>query len=143
MHCVSSWVWWVLAAVGLGVAEAGITTLVFAMFAGGAAAAAALAAAGVGVTVQAIVFLVVTAALLGLVRPVARRHLASGPQVRTGIAALVGKQALVLEQVDGRGGRVKIGGEVWSARSYDGESVIEAGRTVDVLQIEGATALVM
>jgi membrane protein implicated in regulation of membrane protease activity len=59
------------------------------------------------------------------------------------VAALVGKQALVLEQVDGRGGRVKIGGEVWSARSYDGESVLEAGRTVAVLEIEGATALVM
>lgn len=140
---MSPWLWWVLAAVALGIAEAGTTTLVFAMFAGGAAAGAVLAAAGVGVAFQAVTFVVVTAALLGLVRPVAKRHLASGPQVRTGVAALVGKQALVLEQVNGLGGRVKIAGEVWSARSYDGESVLEPGRTVDVLEIDGATALVM
>jgi len=56
--------------------------------------------------------------------------------------ALVGRQAVVLEEVSSEGGRVKLGGEVWSARSYDDDEVIPVGARVDVFQIKGATALV-
>jgi membrane protein implicated in regulation of membrane protease activity len=62
--------------------------------------------------------------------------------LRTGTAALVGQRALVLERVDADGGQVKIGGEVWSARPYDDSDVFEPGARVDVLRIDGATALV-
>jgi membrane protein implicated in regulation of membrane protease activity len=65
------------------------------------------------------------------------------PETRTGVAALVGSRAVVIERVDGDGGRVKLAGEVWSARSYDGHAVLEPGQSVDVIQIEGATALVL
>ena len=74
--------------------------------------------------------------------PIARRHLKQPPLLRTGPAALVGRRAQVLEEVTEHGGRVRIGGEVWSARSYDETLVIPAGSAVDVMQIEGATALV-
>ena len=79
---------------------------------------------------------------LGFVLPVARRHVKQPPLLKTGPAALVGRSASVLEEVDMHGGRVRIGGEVWSARSYDETLVIPVGHTVDVMQIEGATALV-
>jgi membrane protein implicated in regulation of membrane protease activity len=138
-----AWIWWVIVAGVFGLAEVVTTTLVFAMLSGGALAAAVIGAAGLNVVVQIVGFVVVALALLGLVRPVARRHLMSGPSIRTGAAALVGQQALVLAEVNGHNGRVKIGGEVWSARSYDGESVHDVGQTVDVVQIDGATALVM
>jgi membrane protein implicated in regulation of membrane protease activity len=80
--------------------------------------------------------------MITLVRPVARRHLTSHPQLRTGVAALIGREAVVLSAVGREPGRVRIGGEEWSARSYDPDLLIPAGTTVDVFAIEGATALV-
>jgi membrane protein implicated in regulation of membrane protease activity len=142
------WLWWLIVAGAFGLAEVMTTTLVFAMLAGGALAAAVTAAVVGGgsaaVVIQLIGFLVVSVALLGLVRPIAKKHLTSGPRIRTGAAALVGRQAVVLVAVDGHDkGRVKLNGEVWSARSYDGQTVHDVGKTVDVVEIDGATALVM
>ncbi len=79
---------------------------------------------------------------VALLRPVAMRHLRTPASLRTGTAALVGARAMVLERVNADGGRVKIGGEVWSARSFFDAQVIEAGTRVEVAKIEGATALV-
>jgi membrane protein implicated in regulation of membrane protease activity len=79
---------------------------------------------------------------LGVARPIAMRHVRQPPLLRSGTAALVGRTAYVLDDVTARGGRVQIGGEEWSARPYDESLVIPAGSTVDVLQIQGATALV-
>ncbi|HEY6495243.1 MAG TPA: NfeD family protein, partial [Trebonia sp.] len=104
--------------------------------------AAAGAAPSLGLPFQLIAFVVASVAGLGLVLPVARRHLRQPPLLKTGPAALVGRHARVLEEVTGYGGRVRIGGEEWSARSYDETLVIPVGDTVDVMQIEGATALV-
>jgi membrane protein implicated in regulation of membrane protease activity len=81
--------------------------------------------------------------LLGVVRPVARRHRRLGPGLRTGSAALVGRQGVAVTAVDDRGGQVRIGGEVWSARLYAPGAAAEAGSTVDILAIDGATALVL
>jgi membrane protein implicated in regulation of membrane protease activity len=88
------------------------------------------------------VFIAVSLASLAVLRPIARRHLRTPAQIRTGTAALVGSRAVVLDRVDGDGGQVKIGGEVWSARSFDEDHVFEEGARVEVLQIKGATALV-
>jgi membrane protein implicated in regulation of membrane protease activity len=96
--------------------------------------------AGASMTVAA--FVAGSVASLAIVRPIARRHLRTPPHIRTGAAALIGQSATVLERVDADGGMVKIGGEVWTARAYDEDHVIEPGRRVEVLKIEGATALV-
>jgi membrane protein implicated in regulation of membrane protease activity len=86
---------------------------------------------------------VVTAvASLVFLRPIARRHLHTPARIRTGTAALIGSRALALEQVSHHAGTVKIGGEVWTARTYDEDDVIEPGERVEVMKIEGATALV-
>jgi membrane protein implicated in regulation of membrane protease activity len=143
---VDAWVWWVVIAVIFAIVEVTTLSLVFAMFAGGALAAALVDVVdgdANNVFLQIVAFVVVSVALLGVVRPVARRHLMHSPETRTGVAALVGSRALVVERVDGHGGRVKLAGEVWSARSYDGHAVLEPGESVDVIQIEGATALVL
>jgi len=79
---------------------------------------------------------------LGVARPFALRHVRQPPLLRTGTAALIGRPAIVLEEVGPHSGRVRIGGEIWSARSYDDTQLIPAGKTVDVMHIEGATALV-
>src|SRR5919109_1272206 len=82
-------------------------------------------------------------ATLGLfLRPIAKRQLQTPARIRTGTAALIGARAMVLERMDVHGGQVKIGGEVWSARAYDEDEVIEPGTRVEVMQIDGATALV-
>jgi membrane protein implicated in regulation of membrane protease activity len=146
---VDTWVWWVIACAALIGIEVMTLDLVFAMFAGGALAGAAVAALdqttglALGVPVQVGLAIVVAVALLGTVRPVALRHLRQPAAIRTGVAALEGARATVLERVDGSGGRVKLGGEVWSARSYDGHSQFDPGQSVDVIKIEGATALVL
>jgi membrane protein implicated in regulation of membrane protease activity len=123
------------------VAEMTTVHLHFAMFALAAFVAAAVAPAA---PVGAQVAVALGAAAVGLlvIRPFALRHLHSGPDFLSGAAGLVGRQAQVLVRVDGRGGQVKLAGEVWSARSADGASVFETGQDVSVVQIAGATALV-
>jgi membrane protein implicated in regulation of membrane protease activity len=139
---MDEWVLWMLAAGVLAVGE--MFTLGF--FLGPVAIAAVMAAivalAGGGVALQWIVFTAVAAASLLVLRPIARRHLRTPMQLRTGTAALIGAPAIVLERVDGHGGQVKIGGEIWSARSFDEDQAFEPGARVEVLKIDGATALV-
>jgi membrane protein implicated in regulation of membrane protease activity len=134
-------VWLIVAAVLLGgeVATMSIFLGPLALAAGGAAVVAGV---GGGVALQFIVFVVGSIAALGLLRPAVLRRLHRGPVLRTGAAALVGEPAVALARVDADGGRVKIGGEEWTARSYSEEEVIEPGTRVVVVEIRGATALV-
>jgi membrane protein implicated in regulation of membrane protease activity len=137
-----AWIVWLIVAAVLGVAELVTFTFALGLIAVGACVAAAVAAAGLGLPFQLLAFVVASVAGLGGVLPVARRHVKQPPLLRTGVGALVGRRARVLEEVTEHGGRVRIGGEEWSARSYDETLVIPVGHTVDVMQIEGATALV-
>ena len=139
---MDSWVIWLIVAAVLGVAELMTTTLALGLLAVAAAAAAITGAAGGAVPIQIGVFVVAAVAGLGLVRPFAVRHIRQPPPLRTGTAALIGRSALVLEDVSAHGGRVRIGGEEWSSRPYDETLVIPAGATVDVIDISGATAVV-
>jgi membrane protein implicated in regulation of membrane protease activity len=129
-------------AAALGVAELVSLTLSLGLFAVAAVAAALVGLAGLPPAAQVGVFAVVSVAGLGLVRPIAARHIRQPPALRSGVAALVGREALTLTQVTKHAGRVRIGGEEWTARPYDPEVVIPEGAAVDVLAIEGATALV-
>lgn len=138
---MAPWLVWLVVTAAFGIAEVLTLGLVLGMFALAAGAAAAAAGAGASVPVQILVFVVGAPLLLGLLRP-ARRRLTRVPHTRTGVEALVGRRALVLAPVDAHGGQVRIGGEVWSARAYDETQRLPAGATVDVLAIEGATALV-
>jgi membrane protein implicated in regulation of membrane protease activity len=139
---MSAWVVWVIAAAALVGGEVLTMGLFLGPLALAAGAAAAAAGLGAGVAVQFVVFLVGAVASLGLLRPFAVRHLRQGPRLRSGTQALIGERALVLDRVDADGGRVKIGGEVWSARSMSEDEVIEPGSRAVVLEIKGATALV-
>ena len=136
------WAAWVGLAVLLGVVEVTTLDLTFAMLAAGALAGAATGLVIDNLVVQALVALVVAIAMLAVVRPVALRHLRTPLAIRTGTAALVGERGLAIAAVDGQGGQIKLKGEVWSARTYDPATVIEAGRNVEVVQIDGATAIV-
>ena len=140
---MDSVVWIILAAV-LGVAEIFTLTAALGLLAVAALAAAGVAALGFGPFAQFAVFAAVSVAGLVVIRPLVKRQLRPryGPQHRFGVAALVGRQARVVQEVTGQDGRVRIGGEEWSARAYDETLVIPAGATVDVIEIEGATALV-
>jgi len=138
-----SWVVWVVVAVALAVGEIFTPGLFFLGPVALAAAAAALAAAlGAGAAWGAVVFILGSLASLAFLRPIARRHVRLPAISRTGTAALVGRKALVTRRVDVHGGRVRIGGEEWTARPYLDGQAFEEGQTVDVVQIEGATALV-
>lgn len=137
------WVVWVIVAIALAIGEVVTPGMFFlgplALAAGAAALAALLGAGAIG---SLIVFVVAALLSLGFLRPIARRHVRMPALSRTGTDALIGRKAIVTRRIDAAGGRVKIGGEEWSARAYlDGE-VIDEGATVDVIQIQGATALV-
>ncbi|UZJ34100.1 NfeD family protein [Streptomyces endophytica] len=136
--------WWLIAAVGLGIPLVVTAMPEFGMLAVGAAAGAVTAALGGGTVAQFLVFAAVSVALIAVVRPLANRSRVQGPQHLSGIDALRGKSATVLERVDGGvGGRIKLAGEIWSARALDGDRVYEPGQQVDVVEIDGATAVVI
>jgi len=136
------WVLWMIAAGVLAVGEMFSLSFFLGPIAIAAVVAAAVAAAGGGLAVQLAVFVAAALGSLLLLRPIARRHLRVPSQLRTGTAALVGASALVTDRVDGDGGQVKLSGELWTARAFDEDEVIEPGQRVRVMQIEGATALV-
>jgi membrane protein implicated in regulation of membrane protease activity len=140
------WILWLVAACILGIGEMHQGGFYLLPFAIGAALAGGVSLLGVGTLLTAIMFVASSAVVLGALRPIARRHRQLPPAIRTGAAALVGKRATVLERIanDEGVGCVRIeGGEVWTARSYDEDEVIDAGERVEVVEIRGATALVM
>jgi len=137
-----AWIVWLIVAAVLGVAELVTTTLVFGLIAVAALFAAVVGALELPVPLQLVAFAVAAGAGLGVVRPIAMRHIKQPPLLRSGTAALVGRNAVVVEEVTGDGGRVRIGGEEWSSRAYDETLVIPVGARVHVMEIEGATALV-
>ncbi|WP_371550644.1 NfeD family protein [Streptomyces sp. NBC_00554] len=144
MDDINAWVWWLIAAAGLGIPLVVTAMPEFGMLAVGAVAGSVTAGLGGGVVLQVVVFAAVSVALLAVVRPIAARHRVQQPQLATGIEALKGRQAVVLERVDGSGdGRIKLAGEIWSARSLDSGQAYEVGQEVDVVDIDGATAIVM
>jgi len=137
-----SWIIWLIVAAVLGVAELLTTTLAFGLIAVAAVVAAVVGAFHIGLAWQMAAFVVTAGAGLGVVRPIAVRHIKQPPPLRTGAAALVGRSAVVLEEVTEHSGRVRIDGEEWSGRPYDETLVIPVGTKVDVMEIKGATALV-
>jgi membrane protein implicated in regulation of membrane protease activity len=137
-----AWVAWLVAAVALGVAEFFTLTLAFGLLAAAALVAAIVAGVGASVLAQVLAFAITAGVGLVIVRPIARRQMTHPPVVREGSYALVGKKAVVLEEVTGTQGLIKLAGEVWSARALDEDQVIPAGTPVDVMEIDGATAIV-
>ena len=139
------WIVWVIIGVAFGFGELHTNGFYLAPFVAGAVVAAVAGLAGAGLALTTVVFLAASFAALGTLRPVALRHRKVPLAIRTGTAALIGREAVVVERIanDQGLGLVKIGGEVWTARSYEPNGVIEAGTPVEVVEIRGATALVM
>ncbi|MEP7194011.1 MAG: NfeD family protein [Actinomycetota bacterium] len=139
----NGWLAWLGLALVLGAVEAASVDFVFSMLAGGALAGAIAAALGASFTVQVVAACVVAGALLASVRPLAKRYF-SVPEGHGGIGAgaQVGRSAQVLETVTEHEGRVKLGGETWSARTPPGAAVCLPGQEVWVVSLEGATAIV-
>ena len=140
---MAGWIIWLIVACAFGVGELGTNGFFLAPFAAGGVLAAAVDLAGSG-TGAWITFVAASIATLVLVRPLAVSHLNHGPTLRTNAAALIGRKAVVLERIANHEGvgRVKIDGEVWTARALHDDQVIERGTRVEVVDIKGATALV-
>jgi membrane protein implicated in regulation of membrane protease activity len=139
---MDDWVLWIIAAGVLAVGEMVSVSFFLGPIAVAAVIASIVALAGGGAALQWIVFTAMAAASLLVLRPIARHHLRMPAQLRTGTAALVGASAVVIDRVDRDGGTVRLAGEVWSARSYQEDHAFEPGTRVEVLKIDGATALV-
>jgi membrane protein implicated in regulation of membrane protease activity len=141
---MDAWILWLIVAVVFAVAEVINLSFYLFPFAVGAAGAAIVDLAGGSGAVSWATFAVLTAVSFTVVRPIARRHVHMPPQIRTGTAALVGRSAMVLERIDNDAGVgcVRLDGEVWTARAYDEDKVLEPGTRVQVMEIRGATALV-
>ena len=137
-----SWLAWLGGALVLGAIEAASVHFVFVMLAGGALAGAVAAALGASLPVQVITAVVVASALLATVRPIAQRYFTVPDNGGIGSRAQVGRSAMVLETVTEHDGRVKLGGETWSARTRPGAALCLPGQEVQVVSIEGATAIV-
>ncbi|MBJ6635707.1 NfeD family protein [Streptomyces sp. I5] len=136
------WLIWLIVAAVLAVAEILTLTAALGMLSAAALVTAGVAAVGLPLWVQLLAYAVLAAVTLLFVRPLALRHLQRPQRTRFGVDALVGKPAQVLTAVSGTDGRIRIDGEEWTARSYDETLVISPGKTVDVIEISGATAIV-
>lgn len=137
------WLAWLGIALILAAVEAATVNFVFVMLAGGALVGGLAAAVGANFPVQVVAAVVVAALLLALVRPVIkRRFMDTVPDHGIGRASLVGREARVLQTVTETDGRVKLAGEIWSARIPEGEAVCEPGQEVRVMSIQGATVIV-
>lgn len=141
---MSGWVLWFIAAAVFGIGEMLTTSFFLAPFSAGALLAGIVDLLGAGEIASWVVFVVASLLVLLIVRPIARSHMKMPPELRTGTAALVGKNATVLEEINNHEGVgcVKIEGEVWTARAYDDDEVIPPGKRVQVIEIRGATAMV-
>lgn len=139
---ISAWLIWLAIAAVLGTVE--IITLAFAagLMAVAAIVAAIVAGLGGNIEMQSLVFAVTSFGSLAAVLPLARRRVSTRRGYRSGVDALLARPAITVTQVDGRCGTVRIGGEIWSARTYDDTQVIAEGTRVSVLEIDGVTALV-
>lgn len=136
------WLVWLGLAILLGVLELFSLSLILLMLSAGAVVGMALSLVNLPLGIQVVGAVITSVGMLALVRPnmIARLH--SGPELRLGHQALVGRQAVVVSEVSSQAGQVRINGELWTARPYDETEVIEPGATVDVFEIRGATALV-
>jgi membrane protein implicated in regulation of membrane protease activity len=133
---------WLIAAIVLIAAEVLSGDFVLVMLGLGALAGAGSAAVTGNAVIDVLVFAVASAGLIWIARPALKRRFLHGSGVKTGIEALIGAHAVVLSTVDGHTGRVKIGGDVWSARSLVEGQPIQPGTRVTVVEISGATAVV-
>jgi|SRR5580693_6249252 membrane protein implicated in regulation of membrane protease activity len=142
---MDAWIVWLVVACLLGLGEMHQGGFYLAPFAAGATLAGVVSLAGAGVLLSVIAFVLASGLAFATLRPVAQRHRRLPPAIRTGAAALIGRKAIVLERIanDEGVGCVKIDGEVWTARSFDEDHVFEPGERVEVVEIRGATALVM
>ena len=141
---MSIW-WWLVIALVLAAVEIATVDLIFLMLAGAAVAAGISQLLGLELLGQGIVFAIVALVLLGLVRPWAKNFLQRRtPDVLTNAQALVGKPALVTQLVTVNGGQVRLDGEIWSARLAPATAAaLAVGTPVTVMQIDGATAVVI
>lgn len=135
------WALWLTVFLAFAVVEMLTLNFFFIMLGGGALAALIADFAGADLWLQIVVLCVVSLLMIAFVRPIALKHLRKGPaEQRTNVDRLIGQSALVMEPVSATAGLVKIGGDVWTARSAAG--IIDAGQTVQVTRIDGATAVV-
>lgn len=139
---MDAWLIWLIVAALLAVAEILTLTAALGMLGAAALVTAGFAALGLPLPLQFLIFTIVATVSVLFLRPIALRHLLQPQTERFGIDALVGKAAYVVSEVTGRDGRVRIDGEEWTARAYDETLVIPPGKTVDVIEISGSTALV-
>ncbi|MFG2456568.1 NfeD family protein [Streptomyces sp. NPDC048523] len=136
------WLIWLIVAAVLAAAEIFTLTAALGLLSAAALVTAGSAAVGLPVPFQFLVFALVATVTVVFVRPLAVRHVLQPQVARFGVDALVGRAAYVVSEVTGLDGRVRIDGEEWTARAYDETLVIPPGKTVDVMEISGATALV-
>lgn len=137
------WQTWLGVAILLGVAEMFSLDLILAMLAAGALVGMLTAVLGLPFAAQVLLAAGTSVAMVALVRPPMVRRLHTGPELRLGTDKLLGQRALVTQPISAhQSGRIRVGGDEWSARAYDDTLAIEAGQAVEILQIEGATALV-
>ena len=139
---VSDWQAWLALSIALGVAELFSLDLVLLMLAAGAAVGMVAGLLGLPLAIQVVAAAGASVAMLVFVRPSVVKRLHAGPELRLGHSALIGRQAVVLEEVSVHGGRIRVDGDVWTARPFDETEVIEPGATVDIFEIRGATAVV-
>lgn len=138
------WLVWLGLALAFAAIEAATVDFTFVMLAGGALVGAIAALLGAPLVVQIVVALIVAVLLLGIIRPIVKRTFLDSEASRgIGAEALMGRLGVVTESVSPSGGRVKVAGDIWSARTIEGGPTLAADDHVRVISIDGATLVVV
>jgi membrane protein implicated in regulation of membrane protease activity len=118
----------------------GLTTI---WFAGGALVAAVVSLFQAPLALQVILFLIVSAILLFFTRPLAVKYF-NKDRVRTNAESLVGRQAIVISEIDNLQGigQVNVGGMEWSAKTSVDGITLPVGTVATVLAISGVKLVV-
>lgn len=134
------WLVVLIVAIAIEVGTLGLTTI---WFAGGALAAVAAAAFSLPVWLQGLIFLVVSLVLLVFTRPLAVKYF-NKDRVRTNVESMVGRQAIVISEIDNLQGigQITVGGQEWSARSENDKISMAVGTVVEVVAVSGVKLIV-
>ena len=139
---MTAWIIWLIAAVVLGIGEIFTLTAVLGLLGGAALITSSAAALGLPLPLQILLFAAAAGGGLVLIRPLARQQRSAALLQPFGVDALVGRTARAVTDITADAGTIRLNGEDWTARSFDRNVMISAGTPVNVIHIDGATAVV-
>ena len=137
------WVFWLIAAGIFFIIE--MATIGFLVFWLGIGAILAMLTSFItdSILIQSLVFVITSTLLLIFTRPLVDKFIKVPKEIKTNAYSIIGKKGIVISKINNIEGvgQIKIGGEVWSAKSFENEDIPE-NTEIEIVEIDGVKAVV-